>query len=643
MSNIIKLLPNSVINQIAAGQVVHRPASVVKEMMENAIDAGATELKVNFRDGGLELMTISDNGRGMSPEDARLAFERHSTSKIGKVEDLYALTSFGFRGEALASIAAVAEVEVITREATSHLGTKISISGGKFLGQESVAAQPGTMFRVSNLFYNTPAQRRFLDKSSTEERHITAEFRRVALCHPSVACTLYKNDAPLMTLPAATLKGRVAAVAGKHIASTLLDLSTRTTLVEIEGFVTTPEAARQRNSEQFFFVNGRFFRSGYFHKAVMSAYDKLIPAGTQPAYFIYLKTDPDRIDVNIHPQKTEVKFDDQSAIFQIINASVRESLAKLGVVPMLNLDPRSNIEIPVAGQRHIVAEPQYASNPSFNPFDESPRPHGMVADGVTRGGADGSNASDPYIFSRPPAGKAPIDEVFAGKGYPFVGGTPTGELQDGDDGAILDYIRGEDDGQTAFDTGRTPGFYDHMPLSERYLAANLGGQLALVDIARAWEAILYDKYRALLSQSSSVSQRLLFPEEVVLSADDVELLQGYIDDFSLCGFEIEVADLNRILLHGIPADFTPQSVTELIYDMLDALRVEGASAPEVKATTLAAAIARRGAAMRRGAYTKEELGAMLATLESSSSPRFTPSGKAIIATLTNNDIKNLLE
>jgi len=634
MSNVIKLLPYSVINQIAAGQVVHRPSSVVKEMMENAVDAGATDIKVDFRDGGLGMMTIADNGRGMSPEDARLAFERHSTSKIDKVEDLYALSTFGFRGEALASIAAVAEVEVVTREQASQLGTKIAISGGKFLGQESVSAPAGTRFKVGNLFYNTPAQRRFLDKSSTEERHIMAEFKRVALCHPSVAFALYKNDAPLINLPASTLKGRVAAVAGKHIASTLLNVQTKTTLIDVEGFVTTPEATRQRNSDQYFFVNGRFFKSAYFHKAVMAAYEKLIPSSTQPAYFIYLQTSPERIDVNIHPQKTDIKFDDQKAIWQIINASVRESLAKLGVVPMMDFDPQSNIEIPIPSKGYHLAEPRYATNPDFNPFAEpapSRRHDGdegglsAVADGSGIGaGSRSGNLRDtapPYVFSR---------------------------LQKEEDRSILEYISGNGDdsgdqaAQLSLDMGEGPLFQDYMPLSERYVAANLGGQLAVVDIVRARESILFDKYRALLTGGVSISQRLLFPEEMVLSADDVELLQISEEEFSLCGFEMEFPDPNKILLNGIPADFTLSTVGELIYDMLDTLRLESGSAAEVKAGALAAAIARRGAAASGHILSKEELGALLSALEGCSSPRRTPSGKPVIAIISNNEIKELL-
>ena len=611
MSNIIRLLPDSVVNQIAAGQVVHRPASVVKEMMENAIDAGATSVKVNFRDGGLEMLQIVDDGKGMSPEDARLAFERHSTSKIAKVEDMYSLSTFGFRGEALASIAAVAEVEVRTREAGSELGTRVAISGGKFLEQETVNTPAGTQFMVRNLFYNTPAQRRFLDKSSTEERHIMAEFSRVALCHPEVAFSLYKNDAPLLNLPVSSLKSRVVAIAGKHVGTTLLDVSTRTTLVGIEGFVSSPDGAKQRNQEQYFFVNGRYFKSAYFNKAVVTAYEKLIPANTQPSYFIFLTVDPERIDVNVHPQKTDIKFDDQSAIWQIINASVRESLAKLGVVPMLDLDPQSNIEIPLMPKGGApVREPSAAGNPEYNPFKEggSYRPSAGMK-------TDLSDFVIPYTISR----------------------------DDGGEDEMLEYIAGPQAIQSRMEMEGAPIFTDVLPLSDRYVATNLDGCLAVVDTVRAWESILFDKYRSWLGGGSSVSQRLLFPEEVALSADDCLLLRSSEEDFLSCGFELEFKDEHTVQIFGIPADFTPPTVIELLYDMLDALRDESAAISDVKSRQLAATIARSGAQLKSGIRDREELTQMLVMLEGCSHPKHTPSGKPIVTIITSDEIKTRLK
>lgn len=609
MSDIVRLLPDSVVNQIAAGQVVHRPASVVKEMVENAIDAGAKSIKVNFREGGLELIQVVDDGKGMSEGDARMAFERHSTSKIAAVDDMFSLTTFGFRGEALPSIAAVSEIEVTTRQGEEELATKVSISGGKFLGTEKVSGQAGTQFMVRNLFYNIPAQRRFLDKSSTEERHIVAEFNRVALCHPETAFSLYKNDAPLMNLPPATLKARVTAIAGKHVGTTLLDVLTRTTLVDIEGFVSSPEGAKQRNQEQYLFVNGRYFRSPYFNKAIFSAYEKLIPSNTQPSFFLYLTVDPKRIDVNVHPQKTEIKFDDQSAIWQIINAAVRESLGKLGVVPMMDFDPEKTIDIPIfAPANPATREPSAIRNPDYNPFRTDSRPGGE------------NNLRDLTVPYR-------IEGL-------------TGE---GSDFEMMEFIAGPDAVQSRMPIGNAPAAADFLPLYGRYLVTKVDGQLAVIDTARAWESILYDKYNAWLTGGSSVSQRLLFPEEVTFSADDIMLMRDNLDDFTSCGFEIEFRDDFTTTISGIPADFTPGAVADLLYEMIDALRDESAAVAEVKSKRLAMAIARSGAMLKTGMTKRDELAQTLVMLDGCSHGRHTPSGKPIVAIITNDEIKNKLK
>ena len=371
MADKIRLLPEVVANQIAAGEVVNRPASVVKEMMENAIDAGATEVKVNFRDGGRDLIQIVDNGCGMSPVDARMAFDRHATSKIRSVEDIYALHTFGFRGEALASIAAVSQVELRTRQEGDEVGTRTEINGGVFVSQEPVACPAGSQFFVRNLFYNVPARRRFLEKSTTSSNQIKAEFQRVALCNPQVAFELYSNDAPLYRLRAATLATRIVDVIGRHIKQNLLEVSADTSIASVEGFIGQPAAAKKRNTEQFLFVNGRYFKSSYLYSAIMKAYEKLIPGNCAPSYFLYLTVDPARIDVNVHPQKTEVKFADEEAVWQIINAAVRETLAKTGAVPMMDFDSDRTVEIPVLRRGALYSEPPAQSNLDYNPFRES--------------------------------------------------------------------------------------------------------------------------------------------------------------------------------------------------------------------------------------------------------------------------------
>ena len=344
MADKIRLLPEVVANQIAAGEVVNRPASVVKEMMENAIDAGARTVKVNFRDGGKDLIQIVDDGCGMSPIDARMAFDRHATSKITSVDDIYALNTFGFRGEALASIAAVAQVELRTRQEGDEVGTQTEINGGQFAGQTPVMCPVGSQFFVRNLFYNVPARRRFLDKSTTSAAQIKSEFQRVALCNPQIAFELYANDASVYTLGAASLAGRIVDVVGRHIKQNLLEVEADTSIARIEGYIGRPAAAKRRNGEQYLFVNGRYFKSSYLTSAIMKAYEKLIPESSSPSYFLYLTIDPSRIDVNVHPQKTEVKFADEEAVWQIVNAAVRETLAKTGAVPLMDFDREGIVE-----------------------------------------------------------------------------------------------------------------------------------------------------------------------------------------------------------------------------------------------------------------------------------------------------------
>ena len=366
----IRLLPEIVANQIAAGEVVNSPSNVVKEMMENSIDAGARSVRVNFRNGGKELIQITDDGCGMSPMDARMAFDRHATSKIQSIDDVYKLHTFGFRGEALASIAAVAEVELRTRREEDELGTLTSISGGEFRSQLPVAAPRGAQFTVRNLFYNVPSRRKFIEGDNSKlSTQIKQEFMRVALCNPGVMFELRQNDAPLFSLQPTNRRGRIIDLVGKHIKQNLLDVEVDTSVVRVEGYVGRPAAAKKRNNEQYLFVNGRYFYSQAMQRTILRAYEKLIPEGCMPSYFIYLTVDPERVDVNVHPQKTTVKFADTEVILQILQAAVRESLAKTGAVPMMDFSMDTRVEIPVMRREQTVyKEPRSATNSAYNPF-----------------------------------------------------------------------------------------------------------------------------------------------------------------------------------------------------------------------------------------------------------------------------------
>ena len=371
MSDIIHLLPDSVANQIAAGEVIQRPASVIKELVENAIDAEATEIHVLVTDAGKTCIQVIDDGKGMSETDARLSFERHATSKIREASDLFALRTMGFRGEALASVAAVAEVELKTRPAGEELGTRLVIAGSKVESQEAVSCPKGSNFSVKNLFFNIPARRKFLKANSTELSNILAEFERIALVHPDVAFYLYSNDAELFNLPVMPLRQRILAIFGKKLNQQLLSVDVDTTMIKVSGFVAKPEASRKKGAHQYFFVNGRYMRHPYFHKAVMDAYEQLIPAGEQISYFIYFEVDPANIDVNIHPTKTEIKFENEQAIWQILSAAVKESLGKFNAVPSIDFDTEGMPDIPAFEQSRPIEPPKVHYNADFNPFKTS--------------------------------------------------------------------------------------------------------------------------------------------------------------------------------------------------------------------------------------------------------------------------------
>jgi DNA mismatch repair protein MutL len=608
MSARIKLLPDSVANQIAAGEVVNRPASVVKELMENSVDAGAESITVNFRDGGRELIQIKDNGEGMSLVDARMAFERHATSKIASVEEIYSLGTFGFRGEALASIAAVSQVEMQTRQAGDELGTQLFIDGGVFRNQTACAVPQGTQIFVRNLFYNLPARKKFLDKATTEANHILTEFQRVALCHPEIAFQLFRDDAPIYNLPADSLFRRIVGVMGKAIAPKLLEVSVDTSLVRVSGFISRPSGAKQRNKEQFLFVNGRFFKSPFFHKAIIQAFDKLIPQSVQPSYFLYFDIDPEAIDVNVHPQKTEVKFTSQSAIWQIINAAVRETLAKSGAVPMMDFDSEERIDIPVLGSYGSAAmsEPRVVRSPDYNPFTRYER----------GGNADFTDLAVPT---------SPDDSLRY-------------------DESVFDYISsGEDATQSRMEPlVEKKSFTGAMNIGEGYVAAVYGGTFVVVDVRRAREAVLYDHIVSQLGSSHSVSEQLLFPERMALSTEDFTLLEDNADEFSALGFDLKFLSENSIEITGTPAEMPTERIDEVVYEILDALRDDVFAGAEARQQKLAAIMARSAAGSGLLRLSTEETTVLLDRLARADNPTYTPWGRPVMTEITISEIRDKL-
>lgn len=647
MADRIKLLPEVVANQIAAGEVVNRPSSVVKEMMENAIDAGAKNVTVNVVDGGRDLIQIVDDGCGMSPTDARMAFDRHATSKIVSVNDLYNLHTFGFRGEALASIAAVAQVELKTRQEGDEFGTQVFINGGEFDEQKPCGCSVGSQFFVRNLFYNVPARRRFMEKSTTLARQIRDEFERVALCNPQIAFKLFNNQAPIYDLESSTLRGRIVDVVGKSMKNNLLELSADTSLVKIEGFVGRPAAAKKSSYKQFLFVNGRYFKSPYFYKAVMKAYEKLIPAQTQPDIFLYLTIEPDRIDVNVHPQKTEVKFSDGEAIWQIINAAVRETLAKTGAVPLMDFDDADAIDIPVAGSSgRIYSEPRAASVEGYNPFREG------YTSGVTAGRRSQADLSDFAGEYRTKPQRESYDmwqsDTLIGAENEEFAIVESGDsfhdfvsVQSQSSGEEFEFVESVDAVQQQFDVVEQAQFEDVITLPEMMAAARYRGRLVVVDLRRARERVSFEEYEAMLGGGSSVSQQLLFPERLVVTNDEVELLKSCLDDLSAIGFDLRVGDDGTVEMNGTPADMEGVEIDRLLYDVIHSI-AEGDEPVAVRRQQLAAMVAQRRAAAMRGVISAEQTEALLARLAACENMSFAPSGKAIMVEISTGEIRSRL-
>lgn len=662
MADKIRLLPEVVANQIAAGEVVNYPSSVVKELMENAIDAGARRVTVNFRNGGRELIQVVDDGCGLSPIDARLAFDRHATSKIRSVEEIYSLATFGFRGEALASIAAVAQVELRTRQEGDEVGTLTEINGGRFVRQEPTMCPVGAQFYVRNLFYNIPVRRNFQESVTTSSRRIREEFRHVALCYPQIAFELYTDDAPYYTLRTATLAERIVDVVGRGVRKNMLEVGADTSIARVEGFIGRPAAARKRNSEQYLFVNGRYFKSPYLQKAILKAYEKLIPESEQPSYFLYLKVDPSRIDVNVHPQKIEVRFSDEEAIWQIIQAAVRETLAKSGAVPMMDFDRTDDVEIPVYRKGVRYSEPRAVSDEGYNPFRESyidssapdpnvaftgfdvpypgsaqtqERPSPAVADSVGTGfRADADVDADVAPMPRA-AGPAHAD---LGLEFEEI---PSGEQFDeiASRAEQFDFVAEEgDEVEQRLDMRQQLHFDAVLSAAGGCAVASADGRLFAVDLRRARERVLYEEYLPMVGRDAIPSQQLLFPERLLLSEAEYALLEEHAVDVAALGFDLDLCGYGAVEVKGTPADLPADAVDTLLYDVLQAFSMP-VSLGDARRERIAATLARCGARCGGGQLQTEQARLLLDRLAASSDFSFTPSGKAILAEITAEDLR----
>ena len=621
MADCIKLLPEIVANQIKAGEVVESPSSVVKEMMENAIDAGATEVTVNFVNGGRDLVQIIDNGRGMSPVDARMAFECHATSKISSLDDIYALHTFGFRGEALSSISAVSQVELITRQADCEIGTQTIINGGEFVSQTPVAAEVGSQFLVRNLFYNTPARRKFINsKESSLSSDIKREFRRVALCHPEVACTLMNNSAPIYSLPASSLVERIVGIMGNATRRNLLEVDVETTIASVKGYVGRPETARNNSSEQYMFVNGRFFRSPYLNKAVSKAYEKLIPEKGYPTFFLYITVDTERVDVNVHAQKTEVKFADNDAIWQILNAAVRETLAKNGAMPLIDFEAEDLVDIPVATTGVSYTEPRATTKDYYNPFAEN---YGAeVSDSSVSGGGW---SAIPKI--------SPEFDLASSMGFDFESGASDTEFEYFESGDGEEQLLGLE-----VESSEEP--LNISLCCGRYTVATFASKMLVVDLARARERLLYNHYAASLKSGHSVSQQLLFPELLTLTEEEYDLIEEYAVDFASLGFDIKPQGGNTIEVFGIPADVHTEQLDRAVYDLVQSLKLPQ-SVVDIRRDMLAQTLA-HSEAVGNIRFMQEDAERLTMQILAAGES-YTPSGKRIVSPFAITDIKNLFE
>ena len=666
MENKIRLLPEIVANQIAAGEVVDNPASAIKEMMENSIDAGASSLTVNFRNAGLELIQIVDDGCGMSPMDARMAFDRHATSKIETFEDVYRLQTFGFRGEALASIAAVAQVELRTRQAEDEVGTVTIVNGGEFVSQTPTMCPVGSQFLVRNLFYTAPARRKFNSDRTKMVNEIKRVFRQVALCNPQVRCELMSNDMPIITLPAGSLLERIIGVVGRHIKTNLLEVDVDTSIVKVKGYVGRPSAAKQKNNEQYLFVNGRFFRSPQIYKAIMKAYEKLIAEKDSPSYFLYLTLDPERVDVNVSPHKTEVRFADSEEVNQIISAAVRSTLAKSGSVAMMDFEDKAPIDIPVlGGASGVYAEPKSSTNSDYNPFRED-----YIDASVSEQDLDAA-FDDPFIELPYKRGAESIRsekpkqtdslrdvswrEIAANNDFALTESSANDVAAESFRDFTTDYSQGIDLAammnveqestleyvasavQQTFDCEPQMEFTSATPLAGGYVLAMSGGRSMLVDMRRAKERVLYDNYVAMIGAGSMASQRLLFPERLTLTEDDYALLLEHEVEFAALGFEINFVGDSVVELNAIPSSIVGEQADEVLYELLR--EVEVGDAGERMRCDMARVMAVKGSRLSPKGISSEEAMEMLGRLCACENYSFSPSGKAIMAEFTIEDMK----
>ena len=635
MSDIIKLLPDSVANQIAAGEVIQRPASVIKELVENAIDAGATSIQIVLKDAGRTLIQVIDNGKGMSDTDARLAFERHSTSKISKAEDLFSLQTMGFRGEALASIAAIAQVELRTRAKGAQLGTKIMINASKCESQEPDMCPEGSNFMIKNIFFNVPARRKFLKSNQVELSNIIKEYEKLALVNHHVDFSLSNNDKLLNKFSGGSFKQRIASLWGAKVDQQLVPLNTDTSLVRITGFVSKPEGARKRNFLQFLFVNGRFMRHPYFHKAIISSYSELIPDDEQPNYFLNFSVDPESIDVNIHPTKTEIKFENELPIWQIIAAAVKESLGRFSAVPQIDFDTIDAPEIPAFNDHTVVTAPEDGVDPTYNPF--KPQSKSSAGGGSSyhpqSAGNFGGYSSNPLpdwekLYQNFEKGKqegiASITEQDVEDSFSDIG-----EVEPVNNGVQAEII--------------TPDMSSAMcmQMKGRYILSPIKSGLMIVDQHRAHVRVLFEQYIKQLDATTISSQRVLFPEVLQLTTSQNIILKELEPEMEKIGFNLAQLSGNDWSINAVPAGMENVNIKDTILQVIDEVSMGGTSITTKVYESIALRVAKSAAIPYGKTMLQEEMDTLLSKLLCLPNPNYTPDGKTIISVLSNDQLEKM--
>ncbi|MEN8224562.1 MAG: DNA mismatch repair endonuclease MutL [Bacteroidota bacterium] len=605
MPDIIKLLPDAVANQIAAGEVIQRPASAAKELLENAVDAGADDIQLIVKDAGRTLIQVIDNGCGMSVTDARMSFERHATSKINEAKDLFAIRTLGFRGEALASIAAIAQVELKSKRTEDELGTKLTVEGSKFVGQKPCTTASGTIISVKNLFFNVPARRNFLKSNTVELRHITDEFLRVAMVNPNVSFSLQANNKLVYQLKKSGLKERIVAIYGKNYKEKLIPLEQESSIANISGFIGKPEFARKTRGEQYFFVNKRFIKHPYLHHSIDQAYQELLPNDTYPSYFIYIDTDPERIDINIHPTKTEVNFQDQQHIYAILKSAVRQALGKFNVSPTIDFEQEQSISFRPHDGDIPIKNPFENQGSDYNPFDRQ----------------------DAYPSKKPESEREKLNK----QNWEMLFDQKQ-DMEQGEESAQQASLSIEEN------SGSTGSFQ-----FGKYIVTAASSGMMLIEIKRAHERVLYDSFMSRMESRTSASQQELFPQQISFPHSEAEIVRELKPELELLGFNINDLGKNNFVVSGVPAGTVNTNIKELLEKILDNYKKNLLDLDQDVRSNLAKAMAVNMAVKPDKNFSTAEMEAMISQLFSSSVPETSPTGKVIIRILKQEDIEKLFK